>query len=321
MGAGIGIACWPQHADDDDALLVRAEMAMYAAKRRSNGPVTYDPAIDATSAQTLTLISELRQAVDRNELRLYLQPKLALDDRRVVGAEALVRWQHPQRGLVPPMQFIPFAEQTGFIRTLTMWVFEEAARHWQTLADEGLQLRLSVNLSTRDLLDLDLPQKFAARARAPRRAGRGVLPRDHRERDHGRPAARARHAGRAERAGLQAVDRRLRHRLLVARLPEAAAGGRAQDRPVLRAQHAERPRRRDDRALDDRPRPQPGHHGRRRRRRDAPRPGTCCASSSATRPRATTWAARCPSTEFSAWSTSWGMRCAGGDTDAIHLLH
>jgi diguanylate cyclase (GGDEF)-like protein len=162
MGAGIGIACWPQHADDGDALLVRAEMAMYAAKRRSNGPVTYDPAIDATSAQTLTLVSELRQAVDRSELRLYLQPKLALEDRRVVGAEALVRWQHPQRGLVPPMQFIPFAEQTGFIRHLTMWVFEEAARHWQALADEGLRLRLSVNLSTRDLLDLDLPQKFAA---------------------------------------------------------------------------------------------------------------------------------------------------------------
>jgi diguanylate cyclase (GGDEF)-like protein len=162
MGAGIGIACWPLHADDGDALLVRAEMAMYAAKRRNNGPVTYDPAIDATSAQTLTLISELRQAVDRNELRLYLQPKLALEDRRVVGAEALVRWQHPQRGLVPPSQFIPFAEQTGFIRHLTMWVFEEAAKHWLALADEGLQLRLSVNLSTRDLLDLDLPQKFAA---------------------------------------------------------------------------------------------------------------------------------------------------------------
>jgi diguanylate cyclase (GGDEF)-like protein len=162
MGAGIGIACWPQHADDHDTLLVRAEMAMYAAKRRSNGPVAYDPAIDATSAQTLTLISELRQAVDRGELRLYLQPKLALDDRAVVGAEALVRWQHPLRGLVPPAQFIPFAEQTGFIRILTMWVFEEAARHWQALAEEGLQLRLSVNLSTRDLLDLDLPQKFAA---------------------------------------------------------------------------------------------------------------------------------------------------------------
>jgi diguanylate cyclase (GGDEF)-like protein len=162
MGAGIGIACWPQHADEGDALLVHAEMAMYAAKRLSNGPATYDPALDATSAQTLTLMSELRQAVERRELRLYLQPKLALDDRRVVGAEALVRWQHPQRGLVPPVQFIPFAEQTGFIRFLTMWVFEEAARHWQTLADEGLDLLLSVNLSTRDLMDPDLPAKFDA---------------------------------------------------------------------------------------------------------------------------------------------------------------
>ncbi|MFL6625173.1 MAG: putative bifunctional diguanylate cyclase/phosphodiesterase [Vitreoscilla sp.] len=162
MGAGVGIACWPLHADSDDALLVRAEMAMYAAKQRSDGPVTYDPAIDATSAQTLSLVSELRQAVDRNELRLYLQPKLALEDRGVAGAEALVRWQHPTRGLVPPVQFIPFAEQTGFIRHLTMWVFEEAARHWKTLAEEGLEICLSVNLSTRDLLDLDLPHKFGA---------------------------------------------------------------------------------------------------------------------------------------------------------------
>jgi diguanylate cyclase (GGDEF)-like protein len=162
MGAGIGIACWPLHAEDGEALLNRAEVAMYSAKRRSNGPLTYDPSIDVASAQMLTLMSELRQAVDRGELRLYLQPKQALDNRQVVGAEALVRWQHPQRGLVPPVQFIPFAEQTGFIRVLTMWVFEEAARHWQTLNDEGLELLLSVNLSTRDLLDQDLPQKFDA---------------------------------------------------------------------------------------------------------------------------------------------------------------
>jgi diguanylate cyclase (GGDEF)-like protein len=162
MGAGIGIACWPQHAEDGDALLNRAEVAMYAAKRRSNGPLLYDPSIDVASAQTLTLMTELRHAVDCGELRLYLQPKLALHSGQVVGAEALVRWQHPLRGLVPPAQFIPFAEQTGFIRALTMWVFEEAARHWQTLNEEGLDMLLSVNLSTRDLLDQDLPQKFEA---------------------------------------------------------------------------------------------------------------------------------------------------------------
>ena len=162
MGAGIGMASWPQHADEAELLLSRAEIAMYAAKRRAQGPLLYEPAIDAASAQTLSLLSELRSAVGGNELRLYLQPKLALESGRVCGAEALVRWQHPQRGLVPPMEFIPFAEQTGFIRTLTIWVFEEAARHWQRLRSEGIELRLSVNLSTRDLLDQELPQKFDA---------------------------------------------------------------------------------------------------------------------------------------------------------------
>ena len=162
MGAGIGIACWPAHAANADVLLSRAEVAMYSAKRRTSGPLMYDPSIDAGSAQTLSLLTELRQALAEGELRLFLQPKLALDTATVVGAEALLRWQHPTRGLVPPMQFIPFAEQTGFIRVLTIWIFEEAARHWQMLHDEGLQLVLSVNLSTRDLLDLELPQKFEA---------------------------------------------------------------------------------------------------------------------------------------------------------------
>ena len=162
MGAGIGMACWPQHAADADALLSRVEVAMYAAKRRTTGPLMYDASFDAASAQTLSLLTELRQALERGELRLYLQPKLMLDSGRVSGAEALLRWQHPQRGLVPPMEFIPFAEQTGFIRTLTMWVFEEAARQWLALQAEGVSLTLSVNLSTRDLLDPDLPQKFDA---------------------------------------------------------------------------------------------------------------------------------------------------------------
>ncbi len=162
MGAGIGMACAPLHASDADTLLSRAEVAMYAAKRRTAGPLMYEASIDASSAQTLSLLSELRHAVGHGELRLYLQPKLALDSGNVVGAEALVRWQHPQRGLIPPMQFIPFAEQTGFIRTLTMWVFEEAARMWLELHGSGGALTLSVNLSTRDLLDQDLPQKFEA---------------------------------------------------------------------------------------------------------------------------------------------------------------
>ena len=106
MGAGIGMACWPQHGADADVLLSRAEVAMFAAKQRTEGPLMYHASIDAASAQTLSLLSELRQAVDQGELRLFLQPKLKLDTGRVSGAETLVRWQHPVRGLVPPMDFI-----------------------------------------------------------------------------------------------------------------------------------------------------------------------------------------------------------------------
>jgi diguanylate cyclase (GGDEF)-like protein len=172
LSAGVGIACWPIHATDAETLLSRAEIAMYSAKRRTAGAQIYDPTIDSTSAQTLSLLTELRRAVDQDELRLYLQPKIALASGRVGGAEALIRWQHPTRGLVPPMAFIPFAEQTGFIRNLTLWMFEEGARQWATLASLGLT-RMSINLSTRDLLDQDLPDKLdtlLARHRVPARA-------------------------------------------------------------------------------------------------------------------------------------------------------
>ena len=160
--AGIGAACWPQDANDADTLIGRAEAALQAAKRRKAGPLLYDPTPDAASAQTRSLLADLRHAIDRGELRLDLQPQLELDGGRVVGAEGLVRWQHPHFGLVPPLQFIPIAEQTSFIRVLTLWVFEEAARSWQRLHEGGLQIVISVNLSARDLLDPALPQKFDA---------------------------------------------------------------------------------------------------------------------------------------------------------------
>jgi diguanylate cyclase (GGDEF)-like protein len=159
ISAGFGVACWPAHAADADALVSRAEVAMYAAKRKLASALVYDPAIDAGSAETLSLLSELRRALEREELRLFLQPKIGLRDHRLVGAEALVRWQHPTRGMVPPMQFIPFAEQTGFVRQMTLWIFEATAREWHRLAALGVQ-RVSVNLSTRDLMDSELPAKL-----------------------------------------------------------------------------------------------------------------------------------------------------------------
>jgi EAL domain-containing protein (putative c-di-GMP-specific phosphodiesterase class I) len=154
------VACWPQHATDVDALLGRAEVAMHAAKRKTTVTQLYDPALDSTSKQTLSLLSELRHAVEHNELRLFLQPKISLATGRVVAAEALVRWQHPQRGLVPPDSFIPFCEQTGFVRQLTLWMFNEAARLWAQLQLPGQPLRIAINLSTRDLLDPEFPARL-----------------------------------------------------------------------------------------------------------------------------------------------------------------
>jgi diguanylate cyclase (GGDEF)-like protein len=160
LSAGIGIACWPTHAADADMLLSRAEAAMYSAKRKTTDVQLYDPDLDSSSNQTLSLLTELRRAVEQGELRLYLQPKISLNDNRVVAAEALVRWQHPQRGLLAPIMFIPFAEQTGFIRQITLWMFEEVARSWAKLQAPGQALRVAINLSTRDLLDQEFPAKL-----------------------------------------------------------------------------------------------------------------------------------------------------------------
>jgi diguanylate cyclase (GGDEF)-like protein len=160
LRAGMGIASWPEHAGDVDVLLGHAEVAMYSAKRKNAGVQVYDPALDSGSALTLSMLSELRRAIDLNELRLFLQPKIDLRTHQVVAAEALVRWQHPTRGMVPPMEFIPFAEQTGFVRHLTLWMLEEVARQWHSLQPQSGVMRIAINLSTRDLMDQDFPSKI-----------------------------------------------------------------------------------------------------------------------------------------------------------------
>ncbi|MDB5959273.1 MAG: hypothetical protein JWP59_567 [Massilia sp.] len=161
IGAGLGIAGYPAHSDDAEALLSMAEVAMYTAKQRNDGAVYYDALIDKSSANSLSLLTELRNAIERNEFRLHVQPKMKLDTGEVVGIESLVRWVHPERGNVFPDEFIPFAEQTGFIRVLTRWVLEQSAALCRDLAAQGIDLKVSVNLSTRDLLDQDLPNKFS----------------------------------------------------------------------------------------------------------------------------------------------------------------
>jgi diguanylate cyclase (GGDEF)-like protein len=149
----VGIAYYPQHGADATTLLQRADVAMYHAKRTASGVVVYSAAQDDYSPDRLALISALRLAIDQDQLILHYQPKLDLKTQRVDGVEALVRWQHPEHGLIPPAEFIPLAEHTGLIRPLTRWVLSRAlqqCRAWQ-LAE--LELSVAVNLSARSLHD------------------------------------------------------------------------------------------------------------------------------------------------------------------------
>lgn len=159
VSVGIGIAVYPDDAQTAEQLLGRAEIAMYAAKAQFTGLKAYTPELETAQLATLSMLTELQAAIENDHLRLYLQPKVALADGRVAGVEALVRWQHPGRGLVPPGLFIPFAEQTGFIRSITAWMIERCIACGQMLKEMGEDVEFAINLSTRDLLDHDLPLK------------------------------------------------------------------------------------------------------------------------------------------------------------------
>ncbi len=157
VSASVGIATFPLHSDDVETLLRRADVAMYAAKESGGGYEVYSPSLDKHSPSRLTLIGQVRPAIDNEEFTLHYQPKARLSDGRVAGVEALIRWQHPDRGMVPPDEFIPLVERTVLLRPLTQYVLNEALRQWHTWARAGMQLEVAVNLSPRSLLDPQLP--------------------------------------------------------------------------------------------------------------------------------------------------------------------
>lgn len=153
VSGSLGLAFRPADGLDINALLQRAELAMYEAKRRQCGFMLAEEIGPGPSPEDLSLIGEMRDALERREFILHYQPKLDLASGRVTGAEALLRWQHPTRGLVPPGRFIPFAERTGFIREITPWLLAEVVAQAAAWRREGRSLVLSANLSARDLLD------------------------------------------------------------------------------------------------------------------------------------------------------------------------
>ncbi len=156
VGGGIGIALYPDDGRDGATLLRRAESAMHAAKRRHDSIAFTSAAGGQPPHEQLSLIGAMREALKRQEFLLHYQPKLDLSSHKITGAEALIRWRHPQLGMVPPSRFIPFAEQTGFIREITPWVLETVAAQAARWRKDGLELVPSVNLSARDLMNPDL---------------------------------------------------------------------------------------------------------------------------------------------------------------------
>ena len=157
VGASIGISLYPAHATDPSSLIRLADIAMYAAKRAGKGYALYGPEQERVSLGDLSLKSELRQAIASNELCLHYQPKVSKEGQRVVGLEALVRWNHPRRGLLSPDQFIRHAEEAGLIDALTEWVLKNALTQLAALHARGHCLNMAVNLSAHCLRAECLP--------------------------------------------------------------------------------------------------------------------------------------------------------------------
>jgi diguanylate cyclase (GGDEF)-like protein len=160
IDASVGIALFPDHAPDAIGLLQRADVAMYEAKRMRTGHEVYLPSRDRHSRERLGLIGELRAAIDAGQLMLHYHPKAELPTGAIRGVEALVRWQHPVRGLLTPGHFLPLAEQSGLTRALTAFVLDRALSEIGAIRGEP-ELGVAVNLGPADLLDLELPLEVA----------------------------------------------------------------------------------------------------------------------------------------------------------------
>ncbi|MHB8599445.1 MAG: sensor domain-containing protein [Ktedonobacteraceae bacterium] len=153
LDASIGGVLYPAHSNDPTSLLRKANLAMYIAKQTHQVFTCYETSLEQNTAERLDLIRDLHHAIAAGEFLLYYQPKVEMETGLVHDVEALIRWQHPTRGLIPPDTFIPLAEQTGLITTLTHWVLETALQQCAKWLEEGIDLEVAVNLSMWDLRD------------------------------------------------------------------------------------------------------------------------------------------------------------------------
>jgi len=161
VDASLGIALYPDHGEDAVTLLRRAEVAMYHAKWARLTHAVYDRSKDPHSVDRLKLMTDLRHAITRNEMYMVYQPKVDIGRGVCTGVEALLRWRHADRGLVPPDSFIPLAEQTGAIKEITYWTLAHSIRQARDWSGSGLSLNVSVNLSALMLQEPDLPGRIS----------------------------------------------------------------------------------------------------------------------------------------------------------------
>jgi diguanylate cyclase (GGDEF)-like protein/PAS domain S-box-containing protein len=160
-GASIGIAMYPVHGDDPSTLLRRADVAMYVAKRSGGGFALYQPEQEAQSLRRSGLAGELRRSIPQGELVLHYQPQVTLSTGAIQTVEALVRWNHPREGLMPPDRFIPMAEETGIIHPLTAWVIDAALAQLCRWIEAGINVSVSINVSPRNIEDHSLEEMVA----------------------------------------------------------------------------------------------------------------------------------------------------------------
>jgi len=156
IAASMGIAVFPDHGDDPSTLLKGADVAMYVAKRNRDEFSVYDPALDNHKPNRLELLRDLRLAIQQNEIGVAFQPKLDLRTQAIVGVEALARWTHPERGIIPPYEFIPVLEHTGLIKPFTLQILEKSIKYCKDCQDKGYALSVAVNLSMHNLRDENL---------------------------------------------------------------------------------------------------------------------------------------------------------------------
>jgi diguanylate cyclase (GGDEF)-like protein len=161
IAVSVGIAAYPEHGEDVDTLLQHADVAMYVAKDAHAGTALYESEQDTSDAARLALAGELRRAIENEELVVHFQPKAELESGLIVGTEALVRWQHPELGFIPPNEFVPIAERTGLIKPLSQYVVASALKQCAAWHAAGFDLHVAVNLTIPDLLDLELPDRIA----------------------------------------------------------------------------------------------------------------------------------------------------------------